>query len=125
MNCQKFDNTKIPDVRVKYYCEPDSASSCNQWTYLMVLVMTSKSPTILDRIKYVLSRDPSQVNRKNEHGWTALMLACRWVDIYVDSNCIKLLIDAGANINDQCINGETALFKLLNLKHKSNILHCY
>ena len=100
MDTQIFYNDTVPDAREKYYYEDDEISCCNQWSYLMVLAMTSKSSyddqAILCRIENLLSRYPSQINKKNEHGWSALMLACRWVSVYVvstgnvvvDTNCI-------------------------------------
>lgn len=114
MDSQFEDIDIVPNATTKYYY--DQSSSCSKWTFFMKLIMMSKSrehQKILNRIKNILSIDPQQVNMKNKHDWTPLMLACRWLNIYVSHKCIKILIDAGANVNDKCANGKTSLVLLL------------
>jgi ankyrin repeat protein len=94
----------IPLIDKKYYCSPIISSL--KFTYLMKLVLltdTSKH-LIEDIIEY-----KNIINKQNNNGWTALMIASRNSNTYSSIDTVKELIKTGADINKQNNNSWTAL----------------
>lgn len=52
----------------------------------------------------------TDVNIKNDDGCTALMIASRESTLYSNIKTVKMLIDGGANINSQDIEGQGPRF---------------
>ena len=80
----------------------------DKFSRLVELVSMAKmSPVVLHTIKHILETEPWIVNYKYANGHTVLMVACEHSSI----ECVELLINFGANINSQDIDGFTALMQ--------------
>jgi len=73
----------------------------------------------LDEISTIIKNDPSILNKQNEKGWTALMLACCNINRESSEEIVKCLLDAGANIYLRNSEGQTALMLLCHNTMKS------
>ena len=63
------------------------------------------------KIKQYISED-YDINEQDDHGWTALMWICASINCQNQLEIVKLLLDAGANVNIQnfrCEGKKTAL----------------
>ena len=59
----------------------------------------------LNTMKHVLEAQPSQLEARDERGWTPLMLAA----FYADVECVRMLLERGAKVNATNKFGATAL----------------
>lgn len=92
------------DPHTLYNCS--ICTSCNGFTPLMHLVsMVDKYPAICPVIKEYCSKFPDAINKVNERGWHALMIASR----NSGYNAVKILLKYGSNPNIQNKVCETAL----------------
>lgn len=108
---RQFTDFEVPDEDKIYYV---GSIGCTGWTFLMKLVIMSPNSTLaMKYIRLIVSLDPTQINIRNEKGWTPLMLACKWTNILEDTECIQLFLDNGADVNCKCSKGETVLMKLI------------
>ena len=82
----------------EYPCSPVTTSK--GFTNLMYLIINQK---II--LKEDLEKLKSEINEKNEKGWTALMIACRNSNTKSSIKTVKLLLDYGAKVDVQNNNG--------------------
>src|SRR5437868_11357472 len=95
-----------PDSTIKYQCSPDSSSK--GFTKLMKWVLLTKSnPDLLINIKYLIESDPDILNKQNDKGWTALMLAC--ISDSTSIQTVELLLSLKPSLNLINKYGGTAL----------------
>lgn len=103
----QFNDLSEPDPDVEYYCSELYQSS--GFTPLMKYVlMVRQHPEVIPLIEKIVT-DIDIVNKQNNRGWTALMIACTNYLTYSNGLVIKMLIDAGANTNIENAYGTTAL----------------
>ena len=88
------------DYETIYECSPHTQS--RHFTKLMYAIMKK------GEIKKEYMSE-SEINRKNEEGWTALMLAARNSSTYSSNETVKLLLDNGADVNLKNNRGLSAL----------------
>ncbi|AVL95141.1 ankyrin repeat protein [Moumouvirus australiensis] len=94
------------NINTVYNCLP--ILQCKQFTELMYIVLYHKKiPNSLQIISDLIPL--SNINAKNENGWTALMIASANTKNDVDIDIVKLLLNSGADINSVNNIGETAL----------------
>ncbi len=99
-----------PDPNKLYRMNNQPVNANKGWTKLMKWTMlTKKHPILEKKIKNYLKKHPEEINKQNDIGWTALMMACYASNICSTENTVKILIDAGANLDLQKKNGWTAL----------------
>lgn len=104
----QFTDLSVPNIDTEYYYTPIKKTA--GFTFLMKLVLCAKQfPESTDIMKQIIKTDPEQKDKKNNHGCTALMIAC----INNDIETVKLLIDAGCNLNLQNNDNITALMYYL------------
>lgn len=94
-----------------YSCSPLTQSS--GFTLLMHLV-SLKNKYLDIVIKKYLKEYPQEIDKVNERGWTALMIAARNCNTYKSLNILNLLLKLGANINLQEKCGWTVLHYVVN-----------
>ena len=81
-----------------YPCSPKRTSS--GFTSLMYLVNnTREHPGYLEQIKYILDNNPEELDKKNNSGWTALMISCRNSNTTSTLDTVKLLLEYNPDIN--------------------------
>ena len=79
-----------------YKCSSNTMST--GFTPLMTLVMsTRQNQQLLNHLHDVMG----DINQKNTEGWTALMYASRNSNTDSTEETVKMLIDAGADLNLQ------------------------
>jgi ankyrin repeat protein len=89
-----------PDELDIYPCSDISKSG--GFTYLMKLVMNPLCAENIDIFEYILQFfDEDYINKQNHIGWTALMLASRNSKTDSSEKTVKMLLDAGADVNLQ------------------------
>ncbi len=107
----QFDDeciSDVPSIEKEYYCREMVKSA--GFTLLMKLVLlTKKKKKAIYLIRKILNKNPNTIDKKNDKGWTALMLAVRNSNTCSTENTVKILIDAGADLNLQSNIGATAL----------------
>ena len=97
-----------PDPKTEYYCHQNIKSA--GFNLLMKLVLLASEHRETDNsIKNYLKKFPDSINKQNDKGWTALMLAVANVNKYSTINTIKQLIVSKADPNIKNVNGTTAL----------------
>ena len=97
-----------PDPNIEYPCSQYTNSK--GFTKLMKLVMmTGKNPDIIIDIKNMIKHNKNMIDIKNEKGWTALMIAARNSNTVSNIETVKILIDAGADLNLKNNRQSTAL----------------
>lgn len=103
---------QVPDLNIKYNYTPFLKSK--GFTLLMKWVlMTKEHPELHDKIKSYVNENKQELDKQNEKGWTALMLACYNKQTMSTIETVKILIDAGCNLNLQNQLGETALMLIV------------
>jgi ankyrin repeat protein len=112
---------KISDVNklVPYRCYQDVDAIL--FTPLMHAVMSNN----LNSVEAILENDKEQLNKKNSRGWTALMLAVCNSKATSSDVCVKMLLNAKADINLTNDNGDTALslaIKCIIESNKCNVI---
>ncbi|AUV58450.1 ankyrin repeat protein [Bandra megavirus] len=97
------------DFSKEYKCSPTII--CGGFTKLMYIVAYENE--INDAKNIIISEvnnnDLNYINQKNDLGWNALMIACRYSNLYNNFDTIQLLLNNGADINSQNNDGWTAL----------------
>lgn len=97
-----FDHSEIKE----YKCS--STASSTGFTILHKLViMTHKYPNLNNFLVEYL-KDYPNINETNNKGWTALHLAAKNSKLYSSEETVKILINAGINLNLQSICGWSA-----------------
>jgi len=103
----QFDDLSIPDINTEYYCSPTTRST--GFSLLMKLVlMANKQPTAIPIIENLI-KDPTELNRVNNIGWSALIIACRNSGTYSNNYVVQILVNAGSDVNAEDHQGYTAL----------------
>ncbi len=89
-----------PDPNEEYWCSRYVKSK--GFTKLIKWVLlTKKHPFLEKKIKSYLKKHPEEINKQNEEGHTALMLASFNTNVCSTENTVKILIDGGADLNLQ------------------------
>src|SRR5438105_15257086 len=79
-------------------------------TNLMTMVMRTRSePELLFKIRRLIKSDPSILDKREEHGWTPLMIASKNSRTKSTESTVQLLIELGADVDLQDYTGHTAL----------------
>jgi len=103
-----MDIYQEPDPNIEYKCSDNTISK--GFTLLMKWVMLTKEhPELHDKIKEYIRDRPKEINKQNEKGLTALMMASRYSNGDSTENTVKMLIEAEANVDLQNNDGWTAL----------------
>jgi len=103
-----MDIYQEPDPNIEYKCSDNTISK--GFTLLMKWVMLTKEhPELHDKIKEYIRDHPKEINKQNEKGLTALMMASRNSKTESTENTVKMLIEAKANVDLQEKDGWTAL----------------
>lgn len=111
MNLHSVDLTE-PDPNIEYEC--DYFLKSKGFTHLMKLVLSvRKSPNAMLMIREIITNCPEELDKQNELGYSALMLASNYCEDISSIECVELLLKAGANVNltNVAVYGETALIK--------------
>ena len=120
----QFDNEpleEIPNIHERYYY--NESYVCGGFTLLMKLVLlTRKYEEAKNIIRKLLNNNPDIINIKNGCGMTALMLAALNINNCSTDDTIKILVDAGANLNLQDDEGTTALMMVTMNDNNSNVV---
>lgn len=97
----QFDGECIysaPDPTKKY--RYDKVGKSDGFTKLMKWVLlTKKHPFLEEKIKNYLKKNKDQLEVKNNRGYTALMMAALVTKHVSTENTVRILINAGANLN--------------------------
>jgi len=102
------DIDDIPDRNKQYFCSSRIQSSGT--TLLMKWVLlTAKNPNLLNRIRKYIELFPKELNKQNDLGWTALIIAARNSGVHSTDSTVELLLEFGANPDIQIKDGCTAL----------------
>lgn len=102
------DIYSVPDPNQEFKCSDSTLSK--GFTLLMKWVMmTNSHPELYDRINQLIKENPEELNKQNEKGWTALMLAVSNSGSISTEETVKLLLSYGAKINIQGQYGHSAL----------------
>src|SRR5205085_6307807 len=97
-----------PDPLVEYKGSPYANSK--GFTKLMKWVLlTNEHPELLLDIEFLIKSNPEILDKQNEQGWTALMMACRNSKTWSSDSTVELLITYKANLDLQTPYGSTAL----------------
>jgi len=64
---------------------------------------------ILEKIKTLISYDPTIKDAQNGYAWSALMIACKNSSTSSNNRIVQLLIDKGCNVEIKSKSGRTAL----------------
>lgn len=116
----QFNDLSVPNPGVTYYCMSKiRITTATNFTHLMKLVLY-KSINVSDAnikkfynirlmIIDIVQKNPDEINRRNDVGLTALMIACGNVTEFSSIKCVKLLIKLKANVNLQDNHGWSAL----------------
>ena len=98
----------VPDLQNEYYFA--FHFKCKGFTKLMKLILlTKKNPELVSQIAQYLIVCPEEVNKQNEKGFTALMLASKYSTKYSTEETVKVLIEAKAKVDIKSDTGYTAL----------------
>ena len=96
-----------PDPNFEYQCSLETKSK--GFTLLMKLVLLTKEhPFINEYIKEYI-QSSNELDKKNEKGYTALMLACMYSSTKSTEETVKILIDSGCDLNSKNYRGWSAL----------------
>ena len=89
-----------------YPCCPGIEST--GFNILMYYVMQTRVyPSTLIQIRQLLETQPSLLNETNTLGWTALMLSCRNSRTNSTEETVRVLLEAGAEVNLKTHLGQT------------------
>lgn len=92
---------KAPNPYKEYQCMPLHSVKCNGFTKLMKMVLlTKRYPRLELMIPTYIKENPEELDEKNALGFTPLLLSCLFFR-KTTINTIKILIDAGANIEQE------------------------
>lgn len=101
---------------LEYPCSRNTLS--DNFTMLMFMIINM---TDIDIIADYVSKNRNQVNKQNNKGWTALMIACCSSNIY-GNDTVELLLQNNADANMKNNNLQTALtLSIINNNTNSNI----
>lgn len=101
-----------PDPNKNYYCyqSGDLSIFSRGFTILMKWVLlTKKNPFLNEVIEEYVKKNPQEINKKNNVGLTALMLASMFSRFYSTEKTIQILLKAGSDANLQDRTKWTAL----------------
>lgn len=103
------------------FATPDPKKRYNQlswlssygWTKLMKWVLlTKKNPFLEQKIRDYITKYPEEINARNIHGYTALMIAVLNINTRSTPETVNTLLNAGANVDMQTLRGDTILTML-------------
>lgn len=105
----QFSDLSVPCKKTRYLHYLHDKPSF-QFTHLMKLVIcVRKFPDALDLIKEILNNKPMEINKQNSCGLSALAIACKNANTHSSNEVIKMLINAGADVNLKSQNNFTPL----------------
>ena len=87
----------IPNSNKSFQCSPVTKSK--GFTLLMKLVLMTNNTEAVKLIKKIITNNPEEINKQNEKGWSALMLASRFSNRDSNIETVKLLLEAKSNPN--------------------------
>lgn len=96
-------------LRLEQQDSPQSTSSqnCKRVTFSMyALILSAASQNSVSELTELLDKKPSYINKPSSSGETALHKAAAWGSL----DCVKLLVQRGANVNIVDKQGRTPLF---------------
>lgn len=99
----QFDNEDIhiePSMEKQYLCT-NYVRSCGFTLLMKLVLLTNKNKDAVTLIKKIINQDQNIIDKKNSSGYTALMLAIANSYTCSTENTVKILVDAGANVNLQ------------------------
>lgn len=119
----QFKDLSVPDIHQVYYCDSDLICKSSGFSHLMKLTLCNnhnQDDIVINMIKCLIEENPDEINKKNNIGRTALMLAsCN--SAYVSSNLIvELLLNANAMVNLQDNARQTALMLVASTTNTSS-----
>lgn len=100
---------KIVDPKQAYACSALRKDVSTGFNELMMYIMRSELDDNEDDIKRLVKNDFTIINKKNDNGYTPLMLAVMNTNTVSNENVVRLLIELGADINETDVCGRTAL----------------
>jgi len=103
-----------------YYCTIYTTSK--GFTILMRKVLEKNRPNILNEIEKIIDYDPEILNKQNDEGFSAAMVACLNHNGCSSLEIVKLLIRSGCNLNLTDKIDETVLMKLCYSTDNSEII---
>lgn len=124
MDYNNFHDFIYPDPNKLYW--DSSCSMASGFTFLMKLVMmVVKYPEVIDMIKNEIKENPNEIDNKNSNGATALMIAINHINCGSSIECVNLLINRGANVNEIDNYGFTpVMLSCRNTPRQNNKLDC-
>src|SRR5271166_1486109 len=88
----------IPNPDEEYHTS--SLTKCTGFTLLMKLAINACQEGVMDYLnRYISTLTKEEIDKKNNIGWTALMLACRNHNTLSNFETICMLLKYGANPN--------------------------
>ena len=81
---------------------------------MTLVLQTDEYPEFLKKIKHILDKNPKEINKTNELGWTPLMLAC------INSNTVSTIETVELLLSFDNINVNSQNKEFLFLKEAAN-----
>jgi ankyrin repeat protein len=113
LNAARIGSIEIVHMLLDYGARPDTASNNHRMTVLMGAAEFGMPAIVAEILKY-----RPNVNETDQQGQTALSLACESSGSDADKHAdraavVRMLVDAGADVNGQDNQGNTALHRVL------------
>ncbi len=101
----------VPDPEKNYLYRSDCSIKTKGFTILHKWVLLTKKYPEVEKLieKYLKFSGKSQIDKVNKKGWSALILAIKNSSTVSTENTVKILLDAGANLDLQDDDNNTAL----------------
>ena len=82
-----------------------------------------EAPYTVECVKLLLEHG-ADINIKENYGWTALHMACRYCNEDSSIECVKLLLEHGADVNAKENDGWTALHLACRYCNEDSSIEC-
>jgi ankyrin repeat protein len=112
LNATRKGSFEVVEMLLEYGASPNTASN-RRMSVLMGAAESGMPAIVAEILKY-----RPNVKERDQQGQTALSLACEWTGSDVDRHSdrgavVRMLADAGADVNEQDNQGNTALHRAL------------